>query len=363
MAGTFTFMWSAENGIDLHSRAAEVIRAQVESCALSLYGADAVYPGAEEAALDADIRSSANCVRPHYRPLRSGYAFQGTIHAHVVSVESTGTSISAHVCETRTGRARLDPDNPHLDGTPEFDVLDGTAGIRIVAQKPADVADTRAGAVRIAQPGTGNREPRYNVFHPWVFPPFVLPTTKPPAGNLTSDPICESWVAQALNRVPAFAGQNPFYPHRRLRFLTPKALAPKDSRHCPSTRSGPNPSAEWHRSIAVARHNSRHSPEPPGDGLLQETRGTIRLDDRGAHGCAANPARADRAVGDVVRASPPPRATPRCSRRIAVTQSPPGFAHSDSTIVASLRDSAQDRTAETRGRPRVASATTLESRS
>ena len=241
MAGTFTFMWSAENGIDLHSRAAEVIRAQVESCALSLYGADAVYPGAEEAALDADIRSSANCVRPHYRPLRSGYAFQGTIHAHVVSVESTDTSITAHVCETRTGRARLDPDNPHLDGTPEFDVLDGTAGIRIVPQKPADVADTRADAVRIAQPGTGNREPRYNVFHPWVFPPFVLPTTKPPAGNLTSDPICESWVAQALNRVPAFAGQNPFHPDGRLRFLTPKALGPEGFPTLPQYPLWPEP--------------------------------------------------------------------------------------------------------------------------
>ena len=240
-AGTFTFVWSAEDGIDLHSRAAEIIRAQVESCALSPYGANAVYPGAEKAALDADITSSANCVRPYPRPLPSGNAFQGTIHAHIASIEATETSISAHVCETRSGRARHDPDHPPLDGTPEFDVLNGTRGKQIVAQKPADVADPRADAARVAQPGTGTREPRYNVFYPWVFPPFQLPTTKPPATPMISDPTCNRWAAEALTRIPAFAGQTPYNPDDTLRELTPKALGPEGFPTLPQYPLWPEP--------------------------------------------------------------------------------------------------------------------------
>ena len=232
-AGPYTFVWSAARGIDVHSRAAELARAYIESCQLSVFGGDAVYPGAADAAPPGTTDDVPSCLTPTKRPNGSTPAYYGTVYAHVFELDSTDTSVTARVCYTANGRAEVETGEPELDGLDAVET-------QFSASLPAGERDPRADVDRTPTPGNGERAPRFDVFYPWKFDP------KPWSGATTanraprpSDDQCVRWSAENLSRIPSYSGQDPFTPEGYFAQLTPKLSGEKGFPTLPQTPAWP----------------------------------------------------------------------------------------------------------------------------
>ena len=158
VAGNFTVVWSAEPGISLFSRQGEVVRATGEAASLLGVPGYRNYPGAERAAAEAYERFGGDDFSGDPGNLT---ARSGTMFMHVVSMQSTPTSIKAVGCLYNFGFVAEFADDPKVGGP-----LAGW-GFEIDAIRPVGVEDPRANSARGDSHEIGDRAPRFDAFFPW----------------------------------------------------------------------------------------------------------------------------------------------------------------------------------------------------
>lgn len=226
-AGDYTFSWTALDGVDLTSRAAEVVRAYFESCQLANRMVPELYPGSLTA--NQSVPFGRFCLR---QSSGFGIPFSGTIHARINRLTQTSTTIAANVCIEQIGTYA--PPN----GNPPFATV-RTVSHDLVANKPADVVDPRLNVPHVAPPGKGSRAPAYDAFSPWKMAPEPDPVI--PTGPASSQD-CAAFSSWVVSQVPAFAGQNPFGNPLRtdgLRRLTPSQRGPEGFPTLPQSPAWP----------------------------------------------------------------------------------------------------------------------------
>ncbi len=204
VAGPYNVVWSASDQIDLHSRAAELARAYVESCQLSIFGRQAAYPGAVAAAPAPTVDHRMSCLFAPEQPEGDKPAYFGTLHATILELDSSQHQVSARGCYTTNGRADVKTQEP------ESDYLNATE-FSFVAQLPGGKTDPRAGVGRGVVAGATARAPHFDVFYPWKFEAVRRGTPAPPEPPFNERP-CTRWAARMLDQIPAYSGQNPFAP-------------------------------------------------------------------------------------------------------------------------------------------------------
>lgn len=233
VAGPYNVVWSASEPIDLNGRAAELTRAYVESCQLSIFGRQYVYPGAMDAAPPPSLDTSASCLWAPKRPEATKPAYFGTLYAHILEVDVADRRVTARGCYSTNGRAEVETQEPESD---ELSAIE----FSFTARLPNGATDPRENTDRAITAGTGTRAPQFDVFYPWKFD--AVRWDKPrPAQSPFKDRPCTQWAVDKLNQVPAFSGQSPFaadgYPNE----LTPKMFGEEGFPTLPQTPAWPVP--------------------------------------------------------------------------------------------------------------------------
>lgn len=234
VAGPYNVVWESAEGIDLHSRPAELARAYIESCQLSIFGRSVAYPGAVAAA--APPSSPEEAVSCLYAPERPDYeakpAYFGTMYATILELTRTGNTVAAQGCYTTNGRAEVETQEPDRDTLSALE-------FSFSAQLPDGSVDPREAVDRKAAPGTGTRAPEFDVFYPWRFDPVRREGLR--VQPLVAEAPCARWAATKLNQVPAFSGQNPFSPDGLAAKLTPKLFGKQGFPTLPQSPTWPAP--------------------------------------------------------------------------------------------------------------------------
>lgn len=232
-AGPYNVVWSASEGIDLHSRPAELARAYVESCQLSVFGRQATYPGAVAAAPEPSVVNRVGCLFAPKRPEGWFPALSGTMYAHIAEIRASERELSARGCYLRSGRAEV------RTGEPESAYLSAYE-FSFTAKLPPNAVDPRSNIPRTAAPGTGTRAPQFDVFYPWKFDAAPWGIRPPPQPPFNERP-CSRWAAGMLDRIPAYSGQSPFAPDGSSAELVPKLSGEQGFPTLPQSPAWPEP--------------------------------------------------------------------------------------------------------------------------
>lgn len=157
LVGNFNVVWSAEPGIDLLSRAAEVVRATAEAGTILSVPPSRNYPGAEQAAKNARGVPGAHTFSGAISNLT---VKTGTKYIHLVALESSATEIHAVGCEYEFGLLR-GIDDPRAGG------YVGGLGFSVDATRRPASTDPREDTVTDRYENAVDRAPRYDAFAPW----------------------------------------------------------------------------------------------------------------------------------------------------------------------------------------------------
>ena len=197
-AGDFTVVWSAEPGIDLLSRPAEVVRATFEAQSITRVPSVINYPGAIAATADANRRRPTLQIGYQERPDPSIPPTSGTQYFHVLRMESSANTISAIVCDIRAGLVN------HPIGGIDSSLVSFLASFD--ATLPAGSVDRRAHAPVHGTPaGEGDRAPRYDAFAPWqVNYEYSLPV---PGTSPEDKTFCYQKSREIARTIPAYANR------------------------------------------------------------------------------------------------------------------------------------------------------------
>lgn len=233
VAGPYTVVWSAADGIDLHSRPAELARAYLESCQLSVYGRQSAYPGAMTAAPKPSVENRPSCLFAPKWPEASFPAVFGTMYAHIAEIRASDNEVSARGCYLRNGRAEVDTWEPQSAYLSAYE-------FSFTATLPPHTADPRANIRREAAPGTGTRAPQFDVFYPWKFDAVPWGASSSPQPPVSERP-CTTWGAGMLDQIPAYRGQDPITPDGREAELIPELDGPKGFPALPQSPAWPSP--------------------------------------------------------------------------------------------------------------------------
>ncbi len=233
LAGPYSVVWSTPEPIDLHSRPAELTRAYLESCQLSVFGRQNVYPGAVAAAPEPSLENQVGCLYATKRPEAAFPAYYGTLYARITELIVSDKTISAAGCYTRIGRAEVETHEP--------DTTSATAQeFSFTADLPDGSIDPRRNVNRTARPGSGTRAPQFDVFYPWKFRAVPWGTPQPAEGP-PNNRDCARWAASLVDQVPAFSGQKPFTSTGRSATLTPRMFGERGFPTFPQTPAWPSP--------------------------------------------------------------------------------------------------------------------------
>lgn len=161
----FTFVWTAERGIDLTGWPAVAVRAYAESYLLAYVMGDNkyLYPGFQQS-----VDSNESIDHPTGRqflwpktddPSKSGWI--GTELAHILSIATSGRDVTVEACTYEFGSAELDRNgkySPMIGSPPPYS---GISPMRITMTAPA-----QRGPELPPQQGLA-RAPSVNVFNGW----------------------------------------------------------------------------------------------------------------------------------------------------------------------------------------------------
>ncbi len=227
-AGDFTVVWSAEPGIDLFSRPAEVMRATFEAHSITRVPSVINYPGAIAATAEANTRKPGLQIGYQERVDTSVSPTSGTNYFHVLRMESTANAISATVCDFRSGLV-------YHPKSSAYSIIAGFLA-SFHATLPAGSVDRRAHAPVHGTPaGKGDRAPRYDAFAPWQ---VTYDYTTPPVGTLPEDEnFCYQKATDIAHTIPAYANQT-FGAHDD---PEPRGLTPADFPKQPQFPGWPAP--------------------------------------------------------------------------------------------------------------------------
>lgn len=231
VAGPYNAVWSAPDQINLYSRAAELARAYVESCQLSIFGRQAAYPGAVAAAPAPAVDHRMSCLFAPEQPEGDKPAYFGTLYATILELDSSENQVSARGCYTTNGRADVKTQEP------ESDYLNATE-FSFVAQLPGGKTDPRAGVGRDVVAGATARAPNFDVFYPWKFDAVRRGTPAPPEPPFSERP-CSRWAARMLDQIPAYSGQSPFASDGSPAELVPKLFGERGFPTLPQSPAWP----------------------------------------------------------------------------------------------------------------------------
>ncbi|KZM71926.1 hypothetical protein [Nocardia terpenica] len=185
-------MWSADPGVDLFSRGAELVRATMEAGGYAAYvGADHSYPGYARgvAALTDEIERSKTpdlgvkkLVSP--QPTDPDLKLQPlTTYLHMTAFDATDTKVSAIVCGYTVWPEQLPyEDDRYVGGGTRIELENTVAdpGAAGIANRDPNYQDPRA-----------HRSPRWDVFGTWR-----VTTIKGPVGAGQYAPECLPWYQQ-----------------------------------------------------------------------------------------------------------------------------------------------------------------------
>ncbi|MBD1320588.1 hypothetical protein IDF66_13455 [Gordonia hankookensis] len=233
IAGPYNVVWSATDGIDLYSRPAELARAYLESCQLSVYGRKATYPGALNAAPQPSVENRIGCLYPPKGPEGTFPALFGTMYAHIAQIRASHAEVSARGCYLGSGRAEVATSEPESDYLSAYE-------FSFTAKLPPQAVDPRANVQREAATGTGTRAPQFDVFYPWKFDAVPWATTRTPEPPVSEQP-CTIWAAGMLDQIPAYRGQNPIAPDGDVAVLIPKLFGDEGFPTLPQSPAWPAP--------------------------------------------------------------------------------------------------------------------------
>ncbi len=233
LAEPYSVVWSAAESVELHSRPAELARAYLESCQLSVFGRQHVYPGAVAAAPEPSVENQVGCLYATKRPEATSPAYYGTMYARITELIVSDTTISARGCYTSIGRAEVETDEPDSTSASALE-------FSFTADLPEGSIDPRRHVNRTAQPGSRTRAPQFDVFYPWKFRAVRWGTAQPTEAS-PNERECARWAAPLVDQVPAFSGQNPFAPDGHPNELTPKLFGEKGFPTLPQTPAWPAP--------------------------------------------------------------------------------------------------------------------------
>ncbi|WP_137725574.1 hypothetical protein [Prescottella subtropica] len=192
-----SFRWESTPGIELESPTAAVVRAAVESDAITLsLGRKYAYPGYADAAGDhgtSRYKWPAGAI--------------GTLAMNLIELEQSPNSLSAFVCIDTTGIASPEEGRYPLPATDPFYVLHA---YRISAQRdhtmpdaaPPTEVSTPATATTLPGPPGRNFRPTENVFDNWELTEFAMSAAPEDIQR------CRPWAKQR------WGGPNPPVPTR-----------------------------------------------------------------------------------------------------------------------------------------------------
>ncbi|MFJ4657612.1 hypothetical protein ACIP5Y_40655 [Nocardia sp. NPDC088792] len=227
-----TSVWSADEGIDLFSRGAELIRATLEAGGNATYtGVDnAAYPGYARAV--ADLTKQVENARQPILGVRQYVSRQPvnpdwkerpmTTYLHITGYTATDTKVSAIVCGYSVLPEQLPQEDDRFQG----------GGIRI----ELDNTTSQPGLPGIANRDPGHHDPRAQLPPRWdVFGTWKVTTIKAPVGNDQYAAECLPWLQEqfptftkdpnynVLNAPPGYVA-----PHHPVTPQFPEWIGPSD---------------------------------------------------------------------------------------------------------------------------------------
>jgi hypothetical protein len=161
----FSFVWTAEPGIDVTTWPAVAVRAYTESYLLAYVMGDKkyLYPGFQQAVdpnQSADHPTGTQFLWPTTDdPSKGGWI--GTEQAHILSIATSGSDITVAACTYQFGSAQLDRNGKYSPVIAEPPPYSGIAPMRITMTAPAQVR-----AQMPPQQGPA-RAPSVDVFNGW----------------------------------------------------------------------------------------------------------------------------------------------------------------------------------------------------